>query len=63
MNNTLLKLFVKVQIAAMREEGQDLVEYALITGLLAVAAVAVLQGLSTHITTLFSSINSSLGAA
>ena len=63
MNNTLLKLLVKVQIAAMREEGQDLVEYALITGLLAVAAVAVLKGVSTNVITLFNSINSTLGAA
>ena len=63
MNNTLLKLFVKVQIAAMREEGQDLVEYALITGLLAVAAVALLKGVGTSVVTLFTSINSSLAGA
>jgi len=63
MNNTLLKLFVKIQIAAMREDGQDLVEYALITGLLAVAAVAMLKGVGGQINTIFSSINSSLAAA
>lgn len=63
MNNTLLKLFVKIQIAAMREEGQDLVEYALITGLLAVAAVATLKGVGTQINAIFQSINSSLVAA
>ena len=63
MNNTLLKLFVKVQIAAMREEGQDLVEYALITGLLAVAAVALLKGVGASVVTLFTSINSSLAGA
>jgi len=63
MNNTLLKLFVKVQIAAMREEGQDLVEYALITGLLAVAAVALLKGVGASVVSLFTSINSSLAGA
>jgi len=63
MNNTLLKLFVKVQIAAMREEGQDLVEYALITGLLAVAAVTLLKGVSTSVNALFTSISTNLNAA
>jgi pilus assembly protein Flp/PilA len=63
MNNTLLKLLVNLQVAAMREEGQDLVEYALITGLLAVAAVALLQGVSTSVVNLFTSINSSLAGA
>lgn len=63
MNNTLLKLFVKVQIAAMREEGQDLVEYALITGLLAVAAVALLKGVGTGVVNLFTSVNSTLAGA
>ena len=63
MNNTLLKLFVKVQIAAMREEGQDLVEYALITGLLAVAAVALLKGVGASVVSLFTSVNSTLAGA
>jgi len=63
MNNALLKLFVKIQIAAMREEGQDLVEYALITGLLAVAAVATLKSTATAITSIFTSINTTLGTA
>jgi len=63
MNNTLLKLFVKVQIAAMREEGQDLVEYALITGLLAVAAVALLKGVGGAVVNLFTSVNSTLAGA
>jgi pilus assembly protein Flp/PilA len=63
MNNALLKLFVKIQIAAMREEGQDLVEYALVTGLLAVAAVATLKSTATAITGIFSNIQTTLNAA
>ena len=31
MNNLLLKLYVKFQELTNREEGQDLVEYALVT--------------------------------
>jgi pilus assembly protein Flp/PilA len=63
MNNALLKLFVKIQIVMMREEGQDLVEYALITGLLAVAAVATLRTVGTAITNIFSNIQTTLAGA
>jgi pilus assembly protein Flp/PilA len=42
------------------ESGQDLVEYALITGLIALAAVAAIQGLSTQINTAFGVISAQL---
>jgi pilus assembly protein Flp/PilA len=47
----------------IREEGQDLVEYALVTGLLAVAAVATLKTTATSITGIFSNIKTTLNAA
>jgi len=40
MNNLLLKLYVKFQDLASREEGQDLVEYALVVALIAFGATA-----------------------
>ena len=39
MNNLFLKLYIKVQDLMNREEGQDLVEYALLITLIALAAV------------------------
>jgi pilus assembly protein Flp/PilA len=41
--------------------GQDLVEYALIAGLIAVVAVASVTSLGTTITNMFSKISSTLG--
>jgi pilus assembly protein Flp/PilA len=46
MNNMLLKMYVKFQELKNREEGQDLVEYALVISLVAIAAVAALTVLA-----------------
>ncbi len=43
--------------------GQDLVEYALLAGFVAVAAGALLPGISTSISTIFSKMASVLTAA
>ncbi len=43
--------------------GQDLVEYALLAGFIAVAAGALLPGISTSISTIFSRMGSVLTAA
>ena len=43
--------------------GQDLIEYALMAGFVAVAAGAVMTGVSTQISTIFSKINSLLTTA
>jgi pilus assembly protein Flp/PilA len=43
--------------------GQDLIEYALLAGFVAVAAGALLPGISTSISTIFSRMGSVLTAA
>jgi pilus assembly protein Flp/PilA len=63
MKDALLKLSVKVQSLMMREEGQDLVEYALVVGLISVAAVAGLGNVATAIKAVFTSISGSLTSA
>ena len=60
MNNLLLKLYVKFQDLASREEGQDLVEYALVVALIAFGATAGMKLLATGISTAFSNISSIL---
>lgn len=40
--------------------GQDLIEYALMAGFVAVAAGAIMPGVSTSISTIFSKVRSSL---
>jgi pilus assembly protein Flp/PilA len=56
MNTMLLKLYVKFQDLMNREEGQDLVEYALVVALIALGAVASMGKLATAISTEFSTI-------
>lgn len=63
MNNLMLKLYIKIQDFATREEGQDLVEYALVVALIAFGATAGMGKLATGINSAFSSISSHLGTA
>ena len=42
------------------ESGQDLIEYALVTGILGLGAVASMQSLATKVSTAFGSIGTSL---
>jgi pilus assembly protein Flp/PilA len=43
-----------------RQEGQALVEYALILALIAVVSIAILQSLGLNVKRVFTSVNSSL---
>ena len=61
MNDMLLKLYVKFQELKNREEGQDLVEYALVVALIAFGATAGMTSLATGINTAFSNVSSQLG--
>ena len=45
------------------EQGQDLVEYALLLAFIALAAVSVLGGLKTSINSMFTKVNSTLTSA
>jgi pilus assembly protein Flp/PilA len=62
MNTMLLKLYVKFQDLASREEGQDLVEYALVVALIAFGATAGMKALATGLNTAFSGISTTLGS-
>ena len=53
----LIKLAVKLQI--LRDtRGQDLIEYALMAGFVAVAAGAIMPGVASSINIVFSKVNS-----
>jgi pilus assembly protein Flp/PilA len=58
MSNLLLKLRVWHDT-----KGQDLIEYALMAGFVAVAAGAIMPGVSTSISTIFSKISSVMSKA
>jgi len=45
------------------EDGQDMVEYALLLAFVALAAVALLGGVGKSVSNMFSSVNSTLNSA
>ncbi len=59
MNNLYPKLYAKLQ-GLKNDEGQDLVEYALLVALIALVCVAGVNNVATAINNVFSTISSSL---
>jgi pilus assembly protein Flp/PilA len=52
-----------VAAGARREEGQALVEYALILGLISVVAIALLSAIGTDVSQILSNISTALASA
>ena len=66
MQHAFLKLYVKAKIVLstlQEENGQDLIEYALVVALIAFAATAGMNTLATGINTAFGNIATRLGTA
>jgi pilus assembly protein Flp/PilA len=61
MKSNLWKLAVKMQVI-LDEDGQDLIEYALVVALIAFAATAGMNSLATAINTAFSNVGTTLGS-
>ncbi len=61
--NALLSLYVYVKSMFECEEGQDLIEYALIIGLVVIAGIAGLSFLGDDIAALWTGISTELQAA
>jgi len=60
VKDKFLKLSVKIQSLMMREEGQDLIEYALVVALIAFAATAGMNKLAGAINLAFANVGSTL---
>ena len=60
MNTVLVRLYAMLRGLAERNEGQDLVEYALVLAVISVGAVAVLGTLSNDVTSVFQLIGNDL---
>ena len=60
MNNALLKLYIMFQNLKNDEQGQDLVEYALLICMVALASIVGVGKVATAVTTVFTNISSSL---
>ena len=60
MKAQLWKLSIKIQNLLKREDGQDLIEYALVVALVAFAATAGMKTLATGLNTAFNHISTTL---
>ncbi len=60
MKNTLHKLQLKFLALQNGEEGQDLVEYALLLALIALVCISGIGNVATALTSVFSTISTSL---
>ncbi len=63
MQIKLWTLYSGMQRLIKREEGQDLIEYALVVALIAFAAVATMQTVANDINAIFVAIGAALVAA
>jgi pilus assembly protein Flp/PilA len=63
MKNKFNLLVNRIRLLVEDTEAQDMVEYALLAGFVAVAAGALLPGISSSISTIFSKMGSVLTAA
>jgi pilus assembly protein Flp/PilA len=59
----LLKMYVKFQDLISRDEGQDLVEYALVVAIIALGCVVAMGKLAGGISTAFRTISTNFGTA
>jgi pilus assembly protein Flp/PilA len=60
MRDSLLNLYVKFQGLKNGEEGQDLVEYALLVALIALVCITGVGNVATAVNSVFNNISSSL---
>lgn len=60
MNTLVMKLYVKAQNLLAAEEGQDLVEYALLVSLVALGCISAVGSVASAVTTVFNNISTSL---
>lgn len=61
MHNVLFKRYLQMKNLVDGEEGQDLVEYALVVALISLGATAAMGNLATGISTVFSNFGIKLG--
>jgi pilus assembly protein Flp/PilA len=57
----MLELFVRLMSWLRRDEGQDLAEYAILIGLIALVVMVAVVILGTNLSGLFSNIGSAVG--
>lgn len=60
MNELVLNVCLKIRSFSHRDDGQDLVEYALLVCLIALAAISGVNHVATAVTKVFTNVSNSL---
>jgi len=60
VNKLFLSLYVRLQLLLSREDGQDLVEYALLVALIALAAVGGVKEVASAVSSTFLKVSNTL---
>jgi pilus assembly protein Flp/PilA len=60
MNNMLARLYLRLHDLKRDEQGQDLVEYALLVSLIALLCIASISHIATSVNSAFSNVSTSL---
>jgi pilus assembly protein Flp/PilA len=63
MNDKLLLLSNKIRVFLSSQEGQDLIEYALVVALISFGSTAAMSSLASDINTIFTNIGTTLSGA
>lgn len=63
MNQFTIRIYNRLQRLAIETQAQDLIEYALMAGFVAVAAGAIMPNVASSISTIFSQITSVMSTA
>jgi len=59
----MTRIIVRLQLLLQDKSGQDLIEYAMMAGFIALAAGATMPGIATSISTVFSKVGSTMMVA
>jgi pilus assembly protein Flp/PilA len=62
VHTRLLKLYIKLQDLTSREEGQDMVEYALVVALICFGAASASKFLAAGLATTFGNLSTNIGS-
>ncbi len=60
MKNTFARVYIRLHDLTRVEQGQDLVEYALLCTMISLALISAVGGISSAVNTAFSNISSTL---
>jgi pilus assembly protein Flp/PilA len=62
MNNIFLRLYAMSQALKNSEEGQDMVEYALVVALISLAATSAVSGVSSGIVVWYGNVSTAIAS-